>query len=163
MRKTIYAHLSERLIGLLLYHGLIIVAMVYAAYRIADMGGRFGDSGTPFGTWDAILLGLAGFAIALIAASCGMVFGNSRGLFLGMICHLILVGLAMAGIVTSIFLFISVAGETDHEVRAWAGFAVFEGMVVVMMCFAFGVPSAWAFLFLRRLRRSSRARTAATN
>jgi hypothetical protein len=99
--------------------------------------------------FSCVPLVLAGWGLAMGYASIGIVRRSSQGFRIGMICHLLL------GVVGWAFVLILVGSWA--LIRTHSGGQ--EGMEGLFLLFAFMwlpilLPSAWAFFYLRRLRKS---------
>jgi hypothetical protein len=109
-----------------------------------------------------VLLLLTGVAVAFILSSWGIVVGSPWGVLLGMICHVMMISLALVVIGACVVTSLPTPGQTGpsghDEAAAYAG----AGIVAAWIATAVSVPmvalSTWGFLRLRRLRKDLRAR-----
>ena len=143
------SRLPTALICLLVYQWILVVVVVALGCNIATMG-----SGLKLEFTDRLLgwlelLLLACWGTAMVFASVGMVRRRPRAFLVGMICHLLLEVPGLLGVFGFAFLWFQTSWS-DSGSWVWDPFF----LLFALMWLPFVVISAWAFFYLRRLRRS---------
>jgi len=114
--------------------------------------------------WILVLISLASFTliipplwgIAMGFASVEIMRRRPRGFLIGMICHLLLevvgwlIVLPIVAMFVRVFMDNSLDKSSSAESRGWAGLV----MMFALMWLPFLSLSAWAYFYLRRLRKN---------
>ncbi len=136
------------LIWLLIYQWiLVLVAVCMVCGAIASIpGAKVTATEALLGSFE--LLVLACWGTAMVFASVGMVRRSRRGFLLGMICHVLLGILALVGVLIFVCLWFSFSRSESGQ---WVWDPFF--LIFALMWLPFALISAWAFFYLRRLRK----------
>lgn len=156
MNENRKSRLPTGLLCLLVFQWILV--LVSLGYSVAgtlafgilpDVGSKNMSSIVESFLFSFVLLVLAGWGLAMGYASIGIVRRSSQGFRIGMICHLLL---GVVGWAFVLFL-----------VGLWALIRIHSGgqggMEDLFLLFAFMwlpilLPSAWAYFYLRRLRKN---------
>jgi hypothetical protein len=130
------SRLPIALVLLLIYQGILVLASLGPLAAWLEWGPG------PF-------LALAAFGIAMLFASVGMARRSPRGLLLGMIVHLLVAIPALLIVLCSMFFGIEMLIQ-EGGFGGWSNLA----FILALMWLPFLLISGWAFLYLRRLRKS---------
>jgi hypothetical protein len=146
--------LPTGLLCLLIYQCILVLVAFALGYNIASMLGVWGPGTTLTASGVVVfwlqLLVLACWSTAIGFASMGMVRRSPRGLLVGMICHVILEIVALPMMLGLGFMGLSSFGRRGEE-GAWAEMF----LLFALMWFPIVSVSAWAFLYLRKLRKQA--------
>jgi hypothetical protein len=136
--------LPTRLTWLLIYQWILVLVSLYFVVTSWRLFLTYPEYG-----FVLQILVLACWATAISYASVGMARRSPRGLLVGMICHLLLEIPALPIMLYYGFISFQPSIWSDSGSRGWNPLF----LLFALMWLPFVVLSAWAFFYLRKLRR----------